>query len=328
MRNLAYALIGVAACSGTIRHQAAGTTAEILALAQPSLQQENDYELAARAVPGALKTIEGFYAADAQPKLREVLTEGYCQYANAFVEDEWELAKFQKKLDDAAYHSERASKMYSRCLNYALVDMGKDFEQDLYGQPEVAIKRIKSITGGKLRTPLMWVGLGLGGVLNHNIARSDAVAYLPIVRAIIEHVIEIDRREVGELDGIKHALCAGRDDQAPCTVRLALPHVALGMVLTAAGPQFGGDPKRASDEFQTALRISADAKHPDGRMLLARVLLAYRVGVATNDRKLFHEQLVKVLETDPAIWPEERLANEVAHRRAKRYLQHEKELFQ
>ena len=48
----------------------------------------------------------------------------------------------------------------------------------------------------------------------------------------------------------------------------------------------------------------------------------------TNDRKLFHEQLVKVLETDPAIWPEQRLANEVAQRRARRYLSHEKELFQ
>jgi hypothetical protein len=36
---------------------------------------------------------------------------------------------------------------------------------------------------------------------------------------------------------------------------------------------------------------------------------------------------VKVLETPPSIWPEQRLANEIAHRRARRYLKQEKELF-
>jgi hypothetical protein len=69
MRNWALGLLLLwsAGCGGAIRHAAAGTTAEILAMAQPALQQENDYELAARAVPGALKTIEGFYVALALP---------------------------------------------------------------------------------------------------------------------------------------------------------------------------------------------------------------------------------------------------------------------
>jgi hypothetical protein len=74
--------------------------------------------------------------------------------------------------------------------------------------------------------------------------------------------------------------------------------------------------------FEQALAIT------DGKFLLARALMGYRVGLQTNDQKFFHEQLSKVLETDPAIWPEQRLANEVAHRRARRYLSHEKELFQ
>ena len=65
-----------------------------------------------------------------------------------------------------------------------------------------------------------------------------------------------------------------------------------------------------------------------GKFLLARTLMAYRVGLQTNDEKFFHDNLVKVLETPPSIWPEQRLANEIAHRRARRYLSHEKELFQ
>ena len=35
-----------------------------------------------------------------------------------------------------------------------------------------------------------------------------------------------------------------------------------------------------------------------------------------------------VLETPPDVWPEQRLATEVAYRRARRYLSHEKDLFQ
>ena len=323
MRNFVCLLaLASGACGGFLRHAAAGTTAEILALAQPSLQQESDYELASRAIPGALKTIEGFYVADAQEPLREILAEGYCQYANAFVEDEWEQAKLDHKRDVEAYDGKRASNMYTRCLNYALLAMDPTFEKDLYGPTDAAIARVNAVKRGK-RTPLMWIGVGLGGVLNHNLDRSDAVAYLGVVKAILEHVVAIDVADYGPgFDGPKR-----KDCDAACTVRLALPHIALGMVYTATGPQFGGDPKRADAEFHIALKISSDAKHPDGRMLLARTLLARQVGVITDDRKLFHAELVKVLQTDPAIWPEQRLANEVAHRKAKRYLAHEKDFF-
>ncbi|HEY1813071.1 MAG TPA: TRAP transporter TatT component family protein [Kofleriaceae bacterium] len=310
-----------AACGGVIRHQAAGTTAEILAMAQPSLQQESDYELAAAAVPGALKTIEGFYVADEQPVLREVLTEGYCQYATAFVEDEWEIAQFAKNIDAEHDQNERASKMFARCMNYALVDLPSGFEKALFGPPDAAKQAIDAV-GLDRRTALMWAGLGLGGMVNHNLTRVEMLSMLPVVKELIEHVIAIDTAQRGVIDGTKHVPC-----DAQCTVHLALPHIALGLFYSSASQQFGGDPKKATDEFETALRITADAQHPDGKMLLARVLWAYKVGKQTNDRKLFHEQLVKVLETDPAIWPEERLANEVAQRRARRYLSHEKEWF-
>lgn len=301
---------------------AAGTTAQILVKAQPSLQMESDYELAARAIPGALKTIEGFYVADEQPALREILTEGYCQYATAFVEDEWEVAKFAKNIEQTAIQNERASKMFTRCMNYALMDLPGGFQKDIFGTPEAATKRINS-TGLDHRTPMMWAIVALGGMVNHNLTRVEMLSYLPVVKMGLERVVAIDTAQRGQIDGTKHVPC-----DAGCTVRLALPHIALGMVYSAASAQFGGDANRAKSEFEIALRITSDAQHPDGKMLLARVLLGYRVGLMTNDRKLFHEQLSKVLETDPAIWPEQRLANEVAQRRARRYLSHEKDLFQ
>ncbi len=305
--------------TGPLQHAAAGTTASILAMAQPAIQGESDYELAARAIPAALKTVEGFYVADAQSPLREILTEGYCQYASGFVEDEWEVARFAKKLDEVAYHNERATKMFTRCLNYALSALPSGFERDLFGTTEVAAKRIAA-TGSEHRTPMMWAFIALGGMINHNLTNVEMLAFLPTVKVGLERVVQIDRAQRGTIDGTRREPC-----DAPCTFRLALPHIALGMVYSAA--RLGGDPQRAADEFQTALRITASARYPEGRALLSRVLWAYRVGLLTNDRKLFHDQLVRVLETDPSIWPEQRLANEIAHRRARRYLAHEKQLF-
>jgi hypothetical protein len=139
----------------------------------------------------------------------------------------------------------------------------------------------------------------------------ELLVFLPTVQTILGRVVELDKQSP-----------PARADFA------ALPHLAFGMLYSAAGAQLGGKPAEAKAEFEAALKASADKAHPDGRFLLARAFLAYRVGLMTNDRKLFHDQLKQVLETPPSVWPEQRLANEVAHRRARRYLSHEKELFQ
>jgi len=86
--------------------------------------------------------------------LRGILAEGYCQYATAFVEDEWELAKFSKQLDAVDEQNTRASKMFARCMNYAFVDLPSGTEKDLFGAPEAANKRIASI-GLDHRTPFL-----------------------------------------------------------------------------------------------------------------------------------------------------------------------------
>lgn len=243
------------------------TTAKVLIRAQPSLKMEADYELAARAIPGTLKTVEGFWVVHpSNPILLGILTEGYCQYGIGFVEDEWEEATRNKDFDLAQYHSTRATKMFVRCLNYALKQ--------------------------------------LGAAVNQNKDNIEMVQYAGTAKAMLLKVVELDGK---------------RPPKDP--VLAAMPHVALGLVYTAVSPALGGDPKKAEEHFQTALKLT------DERFLLARVHYARRVGVATQNRQLFREHLLKVLQTDPAIWPEQRLANEIAHRRARRYLKMEKELF-
>jgi hypothetical protein len=285
------------------------STSKILAKAQPGLQMESDYELARTAIPGALKTVEGFWVAgppaSARERLERILTEGYCQYGTGFVEDDWEVAKFNKDIPAIEYHNQRSTNIFTRCLNYSLKLLGKRWQKEIFGSTDEAMKLIKD-TGKGHRFELMFAGAALGGLVNHNLTRIELISYLGTVQAIMERVIEIDAKH-GAPKNLAHA---------------ALPHLALGMIHSAKGKAMGGDPEAAKAAFQRALDITG------GKFLLARTLMAYRVGLQTNDQKFFHENLVKVLETPPSIWPEQRLANEIAHRRARRYLSHEKDLFQ
>jgi hypothetical protein len=299
----AVTLVSLSACD--LGQITVNTTAKVLVRAQPSLQQESDYQLAHDALPGALKTIEGFWVvAPDNEDLLHILTEGYCQYGTAFIEDDWEVAKFAKKLDEIEHHNARATHIFTRCLNYALMQLGERWQNNLFEAPEKVATLAKD-TGGDKRDPLMWAALALGSIINHNLSHVETLAYQPTVKIMLDRVLELDK--------------ASRPDRPDYA---ALPHIAFGMLYSAAGAQLGGKPDQARAEFEAALKIT------DGRLLLARTLMGYRVGLVTNDQKFFHAQLKQVLETSPAVWPEQRLANEVAHRRARRYLSHEKELFQ
>jgi hypothetical protein len=287
-----------------------GTTAKVLVRAQPSLQMESDWQLAHDAIPGALKTIEGFWIVDPDNEnLLAILTEGYCQYGAGFVEDDWEVAKFAKKLDDVEYHNARATRIFTRCLNYALKQLGERWQTELFEAPEVVAKLVKD-TSGDMRDQMMWTALALGSIVNHNLGRAETLSYLTTVKVILDRVLELDKAKL-----------PARKELA------ALPHIAYGMIYSVGGAAVGGDPVRAKASFEAALQLTADKDHPAGKMLLARTLMGYRVGSITNDRKFFHQQLKQVLETPPSVWPEQRLANEVAHRKARRYLSYEKELF-
>lgn len=302
-------LLSLSACD--IGKLTVGTTAKVLVRAQPSLQQEADYQLAHDAIPGALKTIEGFWIVDPDNSdLIGILTEGYCQYGTAFVEDDWEVAKFARKLDEIDHHNARATHIFTRCLNYALKQLGERWQTELFETPEKLAVLLKD-TGADKRNQMMWAALALGSIINHNLSRPETLSYVSTVKAILDRVLELDKAKLPQ-----------RPDYA------ALPHIAYGMIFSAGGAQIGGDAKQARAHFEAALQLTADAAHPTGRLLLARTLMGYRVGVMTNDRAFFHDQLKQVLQTEPSVWPEQRLANEVAHRRARRYLSHEKELFQ
>src|SRR5215210_2778895 len=87
---LGLVLAAVVAAGCDVGKFTVNTTSKVLVRAQPGIQQESDYEMARQAIPGALKTVEGFWIVDPDNwRLTQILTEGYCQYGTAFVEDDW-----------------------------------------------------------------------------------------------------------------------------------------------------------------------------------------------------------------------------------------------
>jgi hypothetical protein len=283
---------------------AVGTTSKVLDRGKYAVKQEPDYDLAARAIPGSLKTVESFHMVDpSNTRLTNILAEGFCQYGSGFIEDEWEVALLAKDFDEAEYQSKRASKAFFRCMGYSLHILGKSWQKAILADV-VDVEKRAAKTGWGKRDALLWLGVGLAGSINHNKDNPAMVAQVSKVKVIIKRVIQLDDKY-------------GQKDQA----KRALPHIVTAMLHLSLGKALGGDPEAGKAEFELALKIS------ENKFLLARVLLARRYAVAVQDRELFRASLVQVLQTDPAIWPAQRLANEIAHRRAKRYLKLEKDLF-
>ena len=280
------------------------TTAKVLVRAQPAMNQESDYELAARAIPATLKTVEGFHVVNPDNRsLTRLLAEGYCQYATGFIEDEWERDKIKNDADAVDEDARRATKVNLRCMNYGLELLGSDWKKVMAGDIDGVRAKARS-AGRDQESGLLWTAIGLAGAINFNREDIGLVAQLPKVRILLERLVELDAH-----------------DQDRDVMYRALPYVALGQMDTALGKALGGHPDKGGQEFQKALDLTG------GKFLLAKVLYARYYAVAVQNKKLFEKTLVEVLQTDPAIWPEQRLANEIAHRWARRYLKQEKEWF-
>lgn len=302
--SAAVVVLAVLPSACNIQKLTVNTTSKVLVKAQPSLKQEPDYEMASRAIPASLKTVEGFHMVDPENKrLVKILAEGYCQYATGFIEDEWEVASLDKRFDDAEYHSQRATKAFIRCMGYGLELLGGDWKKALVGDAASFAKKVSG-AGKDERDGLLWTGVGLAGAINQNKDDIALVSQLPKARAIFEKVAQLDENDEGRDAALR-----------------ALPHIALASMAVAMSKALGGKPEVGAKHFQRAMEITKN------KFLLAKVFYARRYAVAVQDKALFRKALVEVLQTDPAVWPDQRLANEIAHRRARRYLKNEKEWF-
>ncbi len=281
-----------------MQKMAISTTSKILLKAKASTQQEPDVELARAAIPGAIKTVEGFHLADPTNKiLIGMLAEGYCGYANGFIQDEWEVAKMEGRYEDAEKLRGRASGLFLRCMNYGLKLLPKKWSEAISGDFDTVKGLVAKAGKGKLKG-MFWTAFGLGSAINMNRDDIEMIAHLPKAKAMLHRVIELDP-----------------------DYQFGMPYIALGMMNSAQGKAMGGNPELAKEYFEKARAVT------DGRFLMVNVMQARTYAVINQDQKLFRKLLIDTLTTNPAVMPEQRLANELAHHKARRYLSQEKDWF-
>jgi len=140
--------------------------------------------------------------------------------------------------------------------------------------------------------------VGLASAINLHRDDIARVAELPRAVALLERAYELDRSYYNYNSAL-----------------------SLAVIYASQAKSVGGDPDRARALFEEVI------KQTHGRYLMAQVLYARYYATVTLDRPLFEKTLKQVLATPGSVWPEQRLANELALRRAGRYLALADELF-
>jgi hypothetical protein len=266
--------------------------------ASKSLDQESDVNLAREAAPGLMKTVDGMLLVS--PKNEDLLNltaQAYCSYTFGFLEDDLETLKE----DDPRYEPlrKRATGLYKRCEDYGLAFLHEEdsafpdaINHDV-ATLQAAVKKIdKDGVPG-----LFWTGLALASQININRDDLSLVAELPKVEIIMTRVVELDEK-----------------------FYQGGAHLALGLLYASQGRAMGGDPEKGKQHLDRASQLFP-------KFLMNKVMFARIYAVTTQQKDLYKKTLEEVLATPAEIDPDQRLANEIAHRKAQRYLKLTEDLF-
>jgi tetratricopeptide (TPR) repeat protein len=256
------------------RRLAVQATLPLIASQIVSMQEERDAALAEKAIPASLKMLEGLAKEDPENIwILQKLAEGFCGYAFSFLEDR---------------EPDRASGLYLRGKDYAFRALeiqgnGKTWRGLSLDEWSEKLEN----TNLSQQPALFWAGQCWGSWLSLNLDSVEAFSGLPRIDALMNRAATLGPE-----------------------FHYAGPHLFLGAYYGGRSRMLGGNPDKARNHFEQALRIT------EGKYLLISFLYAKTFAVQNQDRKLFKTQLEKVLEASDDILPEQRLANQIAKRKA------------
>ncbi len=287
----------ISACG--FKQLATKTTAQIFYDATPSIDSEEDVELAEQASLGFLKMLEGFYLQN--PKDKQVLlllTRSYSGYAFGFTENQILTNRGSNQaLYDKAQN--RAKLFYTRAKNYGieLLSLNGNFAKGRVSSLDDFQKALKTFTKKDIEN-LFWTGFAWGNYLNFNKDSVEAIAELPKMEALMNRVMELDEN-----------------------YHFGGPHLFMGAFYGSRPKLLGGDPDKSKLNFDQGIAAT------DGKYLMGSVNKAQYYAVQVQDLKLYQDLLQGVIDADAAALPEQRLSNELAKLRAKILLDKKSEFF-
>jgi hypothetical protein len=286
-RSFAVALCALAGCSSFFENKAAESTFRILDKSQVAARRLADVELARDAMPGGLVQLEAFALAYPNHRgFRLLHAEALCQFGIAFVFDDWEDAELRGREADAAKLKARVTTLAGACVEAQLALLPRAWRDARTAGADAWDARVAAAIRADV-PHLLWI------------TTADAVALaldplqhlenLPVIVRGLERSIELHP--------------GAHDSDA---------ELLLGTLEANRSRFVGGSDGSA--------RFGAARSQLGDGALLVDVMFARGTLVAKQDRAAFEATLRKVLAADPARWPERRLANALARRKAERYL--------
>ncbi len=279
--RLLLALAVLSGCESFITKRAASSTFAILEKSNIVAQREADLQLARDATPGGLMQLEAFALAYPDHRgFKRLHAEAFCSYAVAFVFDDWEDASLMGRTAEADALASRLRPLLSRCATLNRALLPKAWQTKPIAELLPLAKKVHAPV-------LLW--LATTDAVNLALAPMANFTKLPDIRAALTRCAEL----------------APGAHNADAEILLATLDAGTGAVFGTSDGQAAFDRARA-------------AAGPGA--LIVDVMYARGTAVARKDRALYTKTLETSLAADPAQWPERRLANELARRKARRYL--------
>ena len=292
--RLSLALLVFVSTSCSLKAIAVNTLADVLAESEVVYLSDEDPELVAEALPFNLKTIETLLASS--PDHRGLLlsaTTGFTFYAYGFVEPEADRIE-DEDFELAEVIRGRAARLYWRAYRYGI--RGLELSHPGLGntlsiEPESTVAPLEPED-----VPLaLWTAAALGGAIGVSKDDPEATADIAVVGALLERCLDLDPN-YGE--GILYELLVIYESQ-----------------------RFGGSPETAREYYHRALELSRETR--------ASTWLLWAENFSVPDQNVveFKELLNKILAFDVDKYPEDRLLNILAQRRARWLMGRVDELF-
>jgi len=306
MRKFQYAKLGILlicllAVDCSMTQLAANQTTKVLLSAVRTYDRESDLELAEQSSMSNLKMLEGLL--EVTPDNEDLLlltSSSFTRYTFGFVEEQIEISDDRYDFEEKEKHVSRAVDFYERGKTYALRVMDKHrkgFSHLTKGDLErfsIELKQLK-----KEHVPaLFWVAYAWGSIINLQQSEPARLAELARVELMMDRILELDE-----------------------SFFFGGAHLFYGIFFGGRPEMLGGDTEKAKGHFEKAIKIT------EGKFLMAQFMMAKCYAFQTQNKELFEKSLQQVIEAPDDLYPDQRLANEIAKRRAKRLLARVGDLF-
>ena len=293
---LAFALLATG-CDSVLLDIAAGSTIRVVSRASPAIQRYADIELAEVGIPASMATLEGVLIIKPESEvLHATLARSYASFGFGFLEDHMEQALAEDNEVRAEHYRARATAafMRSRQLAFEQMDQWEPDDGGVLGHVQRGVEPFRTYLatfddqeqGGIL----FWGAYSWARYIGLHRDDVNAIADLPFVVLMAERAKALDHE-----------------------FNYFAPHALVAGLMGSTPAQLGGRPQEAKTELEAA--IAATHRHN----LMYLTLEARIIAVALQDRGLYRRLLQEVIDAGD-VDPSNRLANQIAKRRAFRYL--------